>query len=66
MATIGEKQNKDGSISIKAIVRYKGVFTTKTFAVKSNKKKTIKNEATDWARAIETQIDNGTYRREEL
>ena len=65
MATIVEKQNKDGSCSIKAIVRYKGVFLTKTFPVKLNRKKTIKNEAEDWARSIETQINNGTYRRED-
>ena len=47
MATITEKVNKDGSISIKAIVRYKGVFLTKTFPVKGNRKKTVKNEAFD-------------------
>lgn len=65
MATITEKVNKDGSISIKAIVRYKGIFLTKTFPVKGNRKKTVKNEAFDWARDVETQIDNGTYRKEE-
>lgn len=65
MATVVEKENKDGSISIKAIVRYKGVFLTKTFPVKSNRKKSVLNEATDWARSIESQIDNGTYRKEE-
>lgn len=65
MATITEKANKDGSISIKAIVRYKGVFLTKTFPVKGNRKKTVKNEAFDWARNVETQIDDGTYRKEE-
>ena len=65
MATITEKVNKDGSISIKAIVRYKGVFLTKTFPVKGNRKKTVKNEAFDWARNVETQIDDGTYRKEE-
>ena len=65
MATIVEKQNKNGELSIKAIVRYKGIFLTKTFAVKGNRKKTVKNEAEDWARNIETQIDNGTYRKEE-
>lgn len=65
MATIVEKENKDGSVSIKAIVRYKGVFLTKTFPVKGNRKKTVQNEAEDWARSIETQIDNGTYRRED-
>lgn len=65
MATITEKVNKDGSISIKAIVRYKSVFLTKTFPVKGSRKKTVKNEAMDWARDVETQIDNGTYRKEE-
>ena len=65
MATITEKVNKDGSISIKAIVRYKGIFLTKTFPVKGNRKKTVKNEAFDWVRDVETQIDNGTYRKEE-
>ena len=65
MATMVEKVNKDGSVSIKAIVRYKGVFLTKTFPVKGNRKKTVQHEAEDWARSIETQIDNGTYRRED-
>lgn len=65
MATVTEKVNKDGSLSFKAIVRYKGVFVTKTFPVKGNRKKTVKNEALDWAREIETQIDNGIYRKEE-
>ena len=45
MATIVEKKNKDGSTSIKVIVRYKGIFLTKTFPVKDNQKKTIKNSA---------------------
>ncbi len=65
MPTVTEKVNKDGSISFKVIVRYKGVFLTKTFAVKGNRKKTTENEATDWGRSIEIQIDNGTYRKEE-
>ena len=65
MATVVEKENKDGSISIKAIVRYRGVFLTKTFPVKANRKKSVINEASDWARSIESQIDNGTYRKEE-
>lgn len=65
MATLTEKVNKDGSISFKVIVRYQGVFVTKTFAVKGNRKKTVKNEALDWGREIETQIDNGIYRKEE-
>lgn len=65
MPTITEKVNKDGSISFKVIVRYKGVFLTKTFAVKGNRKRTTENEAHDWGRSIEIQIDNGTYRKEE-
>jgi len=65
MPTVTEKINKDGTVSYKVIVRYKGVFATKTFAVKNNRKKTIKNEAFDWGRDIETQIDNGLYRKEE-
>lgn len=65
MATIIEKGNKNGSISIKAIVRYKGVFLTKTFVIKNCRKKTTINIAEDWARSIEQQIDDGTYRKEE-
>lgn len=65
MATVVEKENKDGSVSFKAIIRYKGVFLTKTFPVKGNRKKTVMYEASDWARGIESQIDNGTYRKEE-
>lgn len=65
MSTIAEKMNKDGSISIKAIVRYKGIFVSKTFPLKANRKKSVKNEAEDWARDIETKIDNGTYKHEE-
>lgn len=65
MATVVELKKKDGSVSYKAIVRYKGVFLTKTFAVKGNRKKTTLNEAENWALEIETQIDNGTYRKEE-
>ncbi|MCR5260875.1 MAG: site-specific integrase [Candidatus Gastranaerophilales bacterium] len=65
MATITEKINKNGTISFKAIVRYKGVFVTKTFSVKANRKKTVRNEVEDWARNIEIQIDNGVYRKEE-
>lgn len=65
MATVTEKVNKNGTISFKAIVRYKGVFLTKTFLVKGNRKRTTENEALDWARNIEIQIDNGMYRKEE-
>lgn len=65
MATIVEKFNKDGSISYKAIVRCKGVFLTKTFLVKGNRKKTVKLEAFNWGREIEKQIENGIYRKEE-
>lgn len=65
MATVTEKVNKNGTISFKAIVRYKGVFLTKTFLVKGSRKRTTENEALDWARNIEIQIDNGMYRKEE-
>lgn len=65
MATVTEKVNKNGTISIKAIVRYKGVFLTKTFAVKGSRKRTTEREAFDWARNIEIQIDTGMYRKEE-
>lgn len=65
MAAIAEKINKNGSISFKAIIRYKGVFLTKTFVVRGNRKTTTRKEAEDWARSIELQIDNGTYRKEE-
>lgn len=65
MATIVEKENKDGSISYKAVVRYKGVFLTKTFSVKGNRKKTTMLEASNWGRSIEGMIDDGTYRKEE-
>ena len=65
MATIVEKENKDGSISYKAVVRYKGVFLTKTFSVKGSRKKTTMLEASNWGRSIEGMIDDGTYRKEE-
>lgn len=65
MATVTEKVNKNGTISFKAIVRYKGVFLTKTFLVKGSRKRTTENEALGWARNIEIQIDNGIYRKEE-
>lgn len=65
MATVTEKVNKNGTISFKAIVRYKGVFLTKTFLVKGSRKRTTGNEALAWARNIEIQIDNGMYRKEE-
>lgn len=65
MATIVEKENKNGSISIKAIVRYQGVFLTKTFPVKGNQKKTTKKLAENWCNEIEQKIDDGTYRKEE-
>lgn len=65
MATIVEKENKSGKLSIKAIVRYKGVFLTKTFPIKNNRKKTTIKLAEDWAGGIEQQIDDGTYRKEE-
>ena len=66
MATIVEKTDKNGNlISYKVIVRYKGNFVTKTFAIKDNKKKTIKNTAMAWGLDIEKQINEGTYRKEE-
>lgn len=65
MATITEKINKDGSISFKAIVRYKGYFVTKTFPVKGSQKETTKKKAEKWALDIENQINEGTYRKEE-
>ncbi len=65
MATITDKVNKDGSISFKAIVRYKGYFVTKTFPVKGSQKETIKKKAEKWALDIENQINEGTYRKEE-
>ena len=45
MATTTDKVNKDGSISIKAIVRYKGYFVTKTFPVKGSQKETTRKKA---------------------
>ena len=65
MAAITEIKNKNGSISYKVIVRYKGVFLTKTFPVKGNRKKTVENQAMQWALDIESQIDSGIYRKEE-
>ena len=65
MATIREIIKKDGTVSYKAIVRYKGVFLTKTFAVKNSRKLTTKNEAIAWGLDIEKQIDEGIYRHEE-
>ena len=64
MATIVEKENKNGSVSIKAIVRYKGVFLTKTFVVKNNQVKTTRKFAENWANEIEQKIEDGTYRKE--
>lgn len=65
MPTIKTIKNKNGSSSIKAIVRYKGVFKTKTFPIKANRKKTVENEAFVWGCELEKQIDEGTYRKEE-
>ena len=65
MATIVKKTDKNGDlISYKVIVRYKGNFVTKTFAIKDNKKKTIKNTAMAWGLDIEKQINEGIYRKE--
>ena len=65
MATVIEIKKKNGETSYKAIVRYKGVFLTKTFAVKGNQKTTTKKTATTWGLDIERQIDDGIYRKEE-
>lgn len=65
MPTIKTIQNKNGSSSIKAIVRYKGIFKTKTFPIKANKKRTVEKEAYTWGCEIEKQIIEGTYRKEE-
>jgi len=65
MPTIKTIKNKNGSVSIKAIVRYKGIFKTKTFPVKANRKKTVENEAYIWGCELEKQINEGTYRKEE-
>ena len=66
MATIIEKKDKNENlISYKAVVRYKGIFLTKTFPIKGNRKQTTKNEAIAWGLDIEKQINEGTYRKEE-
>lgn len=65
MATITDKVNKDGSLSFKAIVRYKGYFVTKTFPVKGSQKETTRKKAEKWALDIESQINEGAYRKEE-
>ena len=65
MATVIEIKKKNGETSYKAIVRYKGVFLTKTFAVKGNQKQTTKKLAITWGLDIEKQIDEGIYRKEE-
>ena len=68
MATIvklkSSKKNSNESISFKAIVRYKGVFLTKTFQIKGNQEKTTKKLAENWAHEIEQKIEDGTYRKE--
>ncbi len=63
--TSQKKKDNKQSVSFKAIVRYKGVFLTKTFPVKGNQEKTTKKLAENWASDIESQIDDGTYRKEE-
>ena len=65
MSYVKEILNKNGSISFKARVNYKGVFLTKTFPVKLNQKKTTKKLAENWCNEIEKSIDDGTYRKEE-
>ena len=68
MATIvklkSSKKDSNQNISFKAIVRYKGVFLTKTFQIKGNQEKTTKKIAENWAQEIEQKIDDGTYRKE--
>lgn len=65
MPTIVPIINKDGTTSFKAIVRYKGIFKSKTFSVKGNRKKTVENDAFVWGCEIEKQINEGVYRKEE-
>ena len=65
MSYIREIENKNGSISYKARVNYKGVFLTKTFPVKGNQKRTTYKLAENWCNEIEQKIDDGTYRKEE-
>ena len=65
MAYTKEIVNKNGSISYKTRVKYKGVFETKTFPVKGKRKKTVEGEAKAWGLEIEKQIDEGTYRKPE-
>lgn len=65
MSYVKEILNKNGTISYKARVNYKGVFLTKTFPVKLNQKKTTYKLAENWCNEIEQKIDDGTYRKEE-
>ena len=65
MSYIREIINKDGTVSYKARINYKGVFLTKTFPVKLNQKKTTKKLAENWCMEIEAKIDDGTYRKEQ-
>ena len=66
MPTVTEYKNAKGKItSYKTIVRYKGIFLTKTFPIKANELKTIKREAMMWGMDIERQINEGIYRKEE-
>ena len=65
MSYIKEVKNKDGTVSYKARINYKGVFLTKTFPIKANQKKTTKRLAENWCMEIEQKIDEGTYRKEE-
>ena len=66
MPTVTEYKNSKGKItSYKAIVRYKGIFLTKTFPIKANEIKTVKREAKMWGLDIERQINEGIYRKEE-
>ena len=65
MSYIREIKNKNGTISYKARVNYKGVFLTKTFPIKGNQKKTTYKLAENWCNEIEQKVDEGTYRKEE-
>lgn len=63
MPTIIQKFNKNGSVSFKAIIRYKGVFLSKTFPVKGKQKETTRKFAEKWALDLELQIDNGSFKK---
>ena len=64
MATYREIINKNGTLTIKAYVRYRGISKTKNFVVGTNNKKAIERQAKTWAQNLESDIDNGVYRQE--